>query len=125
TDKLISKLLLRSTDSRVEKDKIFGDERLRYLVVDKRNRKVKSPDILLPTGIFQTKEDFEQRFSQQRNHLKEILLAGEVLIDNRSHQQPYSGDMIIEDCLYFIIHHTGRHLEQIKELLSAFETKDS
>ncbi len=121
TDKLIGILLLNPTNDRKDPNELLGNDRLKRLVVDMRSRKVKAPDSLVPKGIFKSREEFEERFLKQRSSLKEMLLKGEIKIDNRYYQHPYLGEMLIPDWLYFILHHTDRHREQIKDLMSSYQ----
>ena len=44
-------------------------------------------------------------------------LGQQLVIDNRVHKHPSLGEMTVSDWLWFMIRHTERHLEQVKEVI--------
>ncbi|RYJ51090.1 DinB family protein [Flavobacterium petrolei] len=94
---------------------IYGNEKLKDALVTNRDRRIESPEILKPKGGVTDVNEFEKMFLYQRNMLKQNLTSGKIIVDNKIHKHPFLGDMTIADWLYFIVHHTQRHTEQIKE----------
>ena len=117
TDKVVIDLIEKPSDKISETEEILGAKKLTKLVVEARSFKVKAPEILLPTGNVKDEKDFEKLFLSQRNDLKAAIESGKIVIDKRIHKHPYLGEMTIIDWLNFIVNHTQRHLEQIKDLL--------
>ncbi|MGE5106905.1 MAG: DinB family protein [Sphingobacteriales bacterium] len=117
-DKICYVIISRPSDKIAETNEIIGNHQLKVLVADQRDKKVESPEILRPRGTITDVPVFEKIFLQQRNLLKEDILAGKIIIDNRIHQHSFLGEMTISDWLNFIVHHTQRHLEQIKEVIT-------
>ena len=95
----------------------MGNEKLQQILLAEQKAKVKAPEILEPKGIINDTSTFERLFSEQRNLIKQAIENAEIVIDNRLHKHPMLGEMTISDWLYFLIHHSQRHLEQIKERL--------
>ena len=116
-DHVVYRILLKSSDKISETDEIMGDGKLKRLIVEKREYKVAAPESLHPKGDISDIVTFEKIFLQQRNLLKQDIETGKIIIDNRIHKHPLLGEMAISDWLNFIIHHTQRHLEQIKDLV--------
>lgn len=121
-DKVIYRLLLKPSDNLSETEELLGDNKIKRLVVEKREYKVAALESLQPKGEITDVLTLETMFTQQRNSIKNDLESGKIIMDNRIHKHPYLGEMTIADWLSFILHHTQRHLEQIKDCLSAFET---
>ena len=117
TEKLICGIVSKSSDKSAETNELLGNDKIKKLVVEKREYKVIAPDILFPKGDMRDLKDFEKVFLEQRNLLKQDIQTGKLLIDNRIHKHPMLGEMTIKDWLNFLIHHTQRHLEQIKDKL--------
>lgn len=118
TERLVIALLSKPSANLHGEENVIGNEKLERILVTMRARKVKAPDSLEPKGLLNTAEAFEEKFIAQRQVLKENLLNGKIIIDTRIHKHPIMGEMTITDWMYFIIHHTQRHLEQIKELMN-------
>ncbi|HVA98165.1 MAG TPA: DinB family protein [Bacteroidia bacterium] len=121
TDKVVIDLIEKPSDKISETEEILGTKKLTKLVVEARAFKVKAPEILLPIGTISNVNDFEKLFLSQRNLLKKKIESGKIIIDNRIHKHPYLGEMTIIDWLNFIVNHTQRHLEQIKDLFREIE----
>lgn len=117
TDKIVLILLSRPSVNKHTSTHILGSEKLEKFLIDGRNHKVEAPEALHPKGLFPNLDAFEIAFLEQRKQLKLKLDSGEIIMDNRIHKHIRLGEMTISDWLYFIIHHTNRHLEQIQDML--------
>jgi hypothetical protein len=119
TESITLYFLSKPTDKIAGTAELLGEKKLKYDLVEQRKAfKLMSPDILKPKGDIPDIKMFEKMFLDQRNFLKEHLRSGKLVIDNRIHNHPFIGEMTISDWLYFLIHHTQRHLEQIEEIRS-------
>lgn len=119
TEKLVHGLLKRPSQIAAETTELVGDDKLKRLLVDLRARKLEAPGMLLPKGQLTSISGFEFVFVSTRKLLKENLLSGDIVIDNRVHKHPVIGEMTISDWLNFTLQHTQRHLEQLKDILSS------
>jgi len=115
-DKICYKIISQPTSEQVsEKNQVLGNENIKQELVINRSKKIVAPDFLQPTGYFQDLLVFENAFVEFREMLKQNLILGKIVVDNKIFKHPIFGEMTISDWLYFIIHHTDRHLEQIKD----------
>ncbi len=117
TDKIIVAIISQPTQKKHHDNELMGNEKLQQILLAEQKAKVKAPEILEPKGIINDTSTFERLFSEQRNLIKQAIENAEIVIDNRLHKHPMLGEMTISDWLYFLIHHSQRHLEQIKERL--------
>ena len=125
-DTIVFFLLREPSEATSDSGEIYGNEKLKKIVVDFRTRKkVEAPVSLQPQGKFTEISAFEKTFLRGRNLLKHDLASGKIKVSNSTHKHPYLGEMTISDWLNFILHHTQRHMEQIKENLLDFETETS
>ncbi|WP_281613253.1 DinB family protein [Flammeovirga sp. SubArs3] len=115
TDRGIYKMLSKPTDLIAESDEIAGKGKLEHILINKRANKVKSPDSFVPKGIYKDVDSFKKEFLAFRNAMVDDIINERFLIDQRIHKHFVLGEMTISDWIYFIIYHTNRHLEQIKE----------
>lgn len=119
TDKVIFTIISKPSAEFSTTCEIIGDNNLQVILIEQRaDKKIISPEILRPKGDIKDWKIFEQVFVAQRESLKEELKTGKLLVDNRIHKHPLMNDMTITDWLNFTIHHTQRHLEQIKDNLT-------
>lgn len=118
TDKLVRHIVTRPSELVHETENVVGKEKIRHLLVEGSNRKVAAPNILHPKGDIQDLASMKEMMLTERNLLKENILNQQIVIDNRMHQHPLMGNMTISDWLYFIIHHSQRHLDQIKAIIA-------
>jgi hypothetical protein len=123
TDKIIMTIISKPSENIHAAEDIYGTRKIKAILVDERDKKISSPEPLKPKGIFSDVFVGEKAFLQQRDTLKNSLRAGDIIIDNRIHKHPLLGEMTISDWLNFIIHHTERHIEQIKDTADATLTK--
>ncbi|RYZ21328.1 MAG: DinB family protein [Chitinophagaceae bacterium] len=115
TEAMVSGLLQRPTEEQHEHDEVHGASKLRHLIVGKREIKRTAPDRLQPRGEIGSLAAFEARFTAQRDALKEAIRSGALKVDRRLFPHPALGNMTVSDWLYFLVHHTERHVEQLKE----------
>ena len=94
---------------------IVGRNKLETILVEQRNKKQQSPELLKPKGDFKNLTDFNSAFLTLRNTMKNGLSTGKIRFDNRIHNHFLLGEMTITDWLNFILFHTERHLKQIEE----------
>jgi hypothetical protein len=118
TDRIIHVIVSRPSNNLNHTQEIIGNEKIRKIMVDLRGDKIVSPERLKPKGDIHDVATFEKTFFQQRELLKQEIRAGKIVIDNRIHMHLFLGEMTISDWLNFIVHHTYRHLEQIKDILA-------
>lgn len=118
TELSVCKRIGKPSEKTSEASTIYGNEKIEKILVGYRDRKVTAPDFLEPQGAITTVEEFEAVFTAQRNRLKEDLTSGKLIVDNKVHLHPRLGEMTMSDWLNFLIHHTQRHLEQVKDLLN-------
>ena len=119
SDKIIMTIISKPSENIHATEDIYGTRKIKAILVDERDKKISSPEPLKPKGIFSDVFVAEKAFFQQRDTLKNLLRADGIIIDNRIHKHPLLGEMTISDWLNFIIHHTERHIEQIKDTADA------
>ncbi len=117
TDKIVIAIINRPSEKLHTNEEFIGNEKLKRWLVEKQTTKVKAPEMLEPKGTWSDVASFEKAFLAQRNLLKQQIEKGEIVVDNRIHKHPMLGEMTISDWLYFLIHHTQRHLEQAKKII--------
>lgn len=117
TDKLIRHIAARPSEQVHEGENVLGNKKIRHLLVGGSDRKAEAPNILHPKGNIQDLDTIKEMIKTERNLLKESIVNQQITIDNRLHKHPLLGNMTISDWLYFIIHHSERHLSQIKTII--------
>ncbi|POR14444.1 hypothetical protein BWK58_15435, partial [Flavobacterium columnare] len=124
TDQIIFSIISKPSSTISTQTEIVGNDKIREGLMDKRKeQKILAPEFLLPKGEFKEMTILTEVFINEREAFKIALKKGEVLVDNRVHKHPKIGDMTIVDWLNFMIHHTQRHIEQMKDNLSDFRAK--
>jgi hypothetical protein len=118
TDKVIFTIISRPSETIHPDSEIIGNDKLQKILIEQRRRKISSPAMLQPKGEMKDLNALLQLFIHQRESLKNDLLRNTITIDNRVHHHPLLGAMTIADWLNFTTHHTQRHLEQIKDIVS-------
>ena len=110
-------LLGRASTQIAPMREIYGNETLRRILLDFTEK-----PRLTPSETTELRErattyaDFEQRFVAQRRQLCAQLADGQLVISNQAHKHAYLGEMTIMDWLYYLLHHTSRHLHDIAEV---------
>lgn len=123
TDKRIIQIMAQPSEAVAASDEVFGDAKLKDFMVTQRGRRIEAPDALKPTGAVRDLGEFETLFLKTRNELKEAVESGKIQMDDKLRKHRIFGDMTQRDWIYFLIHHTDRHVEQIKDLLKRFENR--
>lgn len=118
TDKIIHKIVLKSTEKMSPLDEIIGDSKLKRTIAENRDTKIKAPDAVKPKGDIQDVDTFERLLLEHRGLLKRDLESGKITIDNRILRHFYLGEMTISDWLNLIVHHTRRHIKQMEEIIA-------
>lgn len=118
TETLVRNLLTRPSDIIHDSTEIMGQEKMRRILVDLRDRKVKAPASLEPTGQFTSSQMAADAVLHSRTELKADLLEGRIQVSNAVYKHPMLGEMTVRDWLYFVIHHSQRHLLQLRELVA-------
>jgi hypothetical protein len=115
TEKMVIAFLHRPSAEMHDQETVHGNSKLHHLVVNKRDIKLQAPDRLQPTGAITSCADFESKFASLRQGLHDSLEGGTLIVDNRVYPHPVLGILTVTDWLYFLIHHTQRHIEQLHE----------
>jgi anion-transporting ArsA/GET3 family ATPase len=115
--------LLRSESNEISPtNELYGDEKLKKIVVDyKGGPRITETEIKELKGIVTDFSSFEKEFMKTRAQLLNALKTGEITISNKAYKHLYLGGMTVTDWLKYIIYHTTRHLNDIKE--SSLEVK--
>jgi hypothetical protein len=116
TEKLVLFIVSRATENSSNEAELVGDKKLERVILGLRNKKIDAPDRLKPRGELKNIDEFKDWFLSNRTSLKDGIVSGKIVIDNRIQKHPVFGDMTITDWLNFILHHTQRHLEQINDI---------
>lgn len=119
TEKYVLDLLTKPGEKLSETAEIKGGEKLHRLLVDMRARKVKAPDMLEPQDQISDLTQFNTLFLKLRTGLADQLDSGTIVVDQRVHSHPTLGEMTVSDWLHFLISHARRHMEQIRDVLTA------
>lgn len=119
TEALVMGLLQRPSAEHHDGDTVHGADKLHHLVVNKRAIRIQAPERLHPKGALADCAAFETRFRAQRQALRDALEGGTLAADNRLYPHPVLGNLTAVDWLYFLVYHTQRHVEQLKERLTA------
>jgi len=123
TDKRIIDIMSQPSEAVAGSKEIFGDEKLKDFMVTQRSRRIEAPDALKPTGAAKDLSEFEDLFLKTRNALKEAVESGKIRMDDKLRKHRIFGDMTQRDWIYFLIHHTERHLEQIRDRLKEYGSR--
>lgn len=117
TENVICRIITKPSELKSEQPEIFGNEKIERILLNPEARKIIAPEFLWPKGDIKSVDIFEIKFTENRKLLKQAIVSGKIIIDNRIHTHPFLGAMTISDWLYLIIHHNKRHLNQIKMLM--------
>ncbi len=115
TESVICEIIKGSTHYINESKEIIGSDKLNKTLLLQRNIKIQTLESLKPKGRFKDIETVERNFLESRKKIKNDLKTGRICIDQRVFKHPYLGDMTISDWLNFLVYHTQRHIQQIKE----------
>lgn len=82
-----------------------------------------APDFTLPTPEDKDKNDLIKRLREQRDILKQVILTTDIT-ETVDQKHPVIGSMTRLEWTCFNIHHTGRHMKQIGNILSSLKEKN-
>ncbi len=117
TEEMVMGILAKGSTEMAVRLELFGSEKLNYLLVKLRGRKVKAPHTLEPRGSIRSVKDFEEEMLKLRKQLISHLESGEWMISTETYKHPMLGEMTVSDWLYFILHHSERHQHQMQDRL--------
>jgi len=119
TERMVMTFLGRPSEQYSDKAENLGRDKLHRATVERRLAfKVEAPEWLRPRGQVTDIATFEQVFTSQRQQFRENLANGTIPVDNRVYKHPVLGDLTVSDWLHFLICHTQRHLDQIRDRLT-------
>ncbi len=105
-----------------ETSELYGDEKLKKIVVDyKGGPRITENEIKELRGAIKDFSSFEKVFSFQRNRLNDSLKSGQITITNQTYEHLYLKTMTVSDWLKYVIYHTTRHINDIKDSELAFK----
>ena len=119
TDRVIYTVISRPSEIINSSLAIIGKETMQKILVEKRSRRITSPDVLQPKGEIKDLTTLVDMFVNQRETWKRDLSTGKISIDNRVHMHLIMGKMTIIDWLNFTVHHTQQHIEQVKDIIKS------
>lgn len=118
TDKVIYTIISRPSIDTNPSTEIVGNDRMKKILVEQRDQRINAPEFLKPKGEIKDLNSFEKTFLAQRETFKNDISTGKIVVDNRVHKHPLLNEMTITDWLNLTIHHTQRHIEQIKDIIN-------
>ena len=116
TDQMIIDLIKKPSNNSADVFELMGKDKLHHILINKRDKKVKAPDILEPQGQFSDIPKFSTAYALLRNNLVDDINSMQLSIDNRIQKHFILGEMTTADWIHFMIAHTNRHLLQIEDL---------
>jgi quinol monooxygenase YgiN len=123
TENVIYEITLKPSAHTSVSKEIIGANQIKGKLLEQRKQKIETLESLKPIGGFSNLETAENTFLKLREKFKTELQSGKICIDNRIFKHPFLGDMTISDWLNFLIYHTQRHIEQIKDNLKNINLK--
>lgn len=121
TDSMVLGILQSDSQRDHEADERFGSARLEKMLVTMRNRKVTAPNALEPRGQMLETTQLVSAVSATRTVLRDSILNGAIQPGPKVYPHPVMGDLTVNDWLYFIVHHTERHLQQMDDQFQRYE----
>ncbi|BDD05353.1 DinB family protein [Aureibacter tunicatorum] len=113
TDLAILKFLSSPSNKKNETSEKFGDSKMSHVVYDKKDIKNPSPEIVKPLGKYKTLSEAIEGLIQSRNAIKQAIKNNKLHLDFEMYLHPVFGYITGNDWLYFLYHHSRRHLDQI------------
>lgn len=118
TEEMVMGILSDGSSELAEKLELFGNNKLKDLLVNLRNHKVKTQRNLEPQGSIRNVEEFQSAMRLSRDTLVSNLKSGEWMVSTETYTHPMLGEMTVSDWLYFLLHHAERHQWQMKDRLA-------
>jgi hypothetical protein len=95
---------------------LYGDEGLKKIVADHTGwPKITAGEMLELKGSIIDFSSFEKVFLMQRSSLHNSLQSGEIIISNKIYPHLYLKDMTVTDWLKYLVYHTIRRLNDVKD----------
>jgi hypothetical protein len=115
-------LLKSDSEYTAETTELYGDGKLKAIVLDyKGGPKITETEIKELKGSVTDFFSFKDIFVQQRDLLVNALESGEVQLSNNTYEHTYLGAMTVTDWLNYVIYHTNRHLDDVKDSMMAIK----
>lgn len=116
-DSIVYKILRKSEGHFAQTEELFNLEKQRKYAATPPLKRVLAPEFALPTGACGTKEEILGKIKTNRKSICDAIETGEIIVDNRTRNHPFFGDITMADWLHVIVSHTERHMIQISEIL--------
>lgn len=117
TESYVHKTLLKKTDETLSYEESLTDAQIKNLMLGEDSVAYESPYFLKPLGIIRDVSNFESVFLLGRNQLKKEITSGLIQLDQRMFVHPLFGEFTTSNWFSYMIYHTDRHVNQIKNLL--------
>ncbi|MGB3948214.1 MAG: DinB family protein [Bacteroidia bacterium] len=101
---------------------LFGEEKIKKLLVQGRSFKVPAPEYVQPKGEFTSSTIATQLINTVIENIKQHLATNTIEHETYTFKHPILGPMTKTDWVHFMIAHTERHLLQIEELKQKLNT---
>lgn len=112
--------VLTTAESKYKTDngqtELFGEEKIKKLLVQGRSFKVPAPEYVQPKGEFSSSAIAKQRIDAVIESIKQHLVTNTIEQETYTFKHPILGPMTKTDWVHFMIAHTERHMLQIEEL---------
>lgn len=112
--------VLTTTESKYKTEngqtELFGEEKIRKLLVQGRAFKVPAPDYVQPKGEFTSNALAKQSTDAVIESITQHIATNNIEQETYTFKHPILGPMTKTDWVHFMIAHTERHILQIEEL---------
>lgn len=112
--------VLTTTESKYKTEngqtELFGEEKIRKLLVQGRSFKVPAPDYVQPKGEFTSNTLAKQSVDAIIESITHHIATNSIEQETYTFKHPILGPMTKTDWVHFMIAHTERHILQIEEL---------
>ncbi len=112
--------VLTATESKYKTEndqtELFGEEKIRKLLVQGRSFKVPAPDYVQPKGEFLSSTIAKQNIDAVIESITQHIASNNIEQEIYTFKHPILGPMTKTDWVHFMIAHTERHMLQIEEL---------
>lgn len=88
------------------------------------NIKFDSPEFIYPENRDYNQEELLIKLKQIRNHVAEVITKLDLTKTCTAFELPVYGFLTRLEAIYFIIYHTQRHTQQLKNIYSRLDTAD-
>lgn len=98
------------------KTELFGEQKLKMLLITNRAFKVPAPDFVCPKGRFVSSADAIQNINIIIEKIIQYINTNTIEQETHTIKHPVLGPMTKTDWIHFMVAHTNRHIIQIEEL---------